>query len=166
MQTSNAHIYAIGDVTDIIQLAHVASHQGIIAVDKILNKDVKMDYTAVPNVIFTYPEIATVGIGEGQAKEKGIDITVNKIPFTSNGKALAMNEARGFVKLIKSNDTGKIIGGSIIGPDASALISTLTTIVANGLSLSEINKTIFPHPTTSEIIGEVALDMGIGAIHT
>ena len=166
MQTSNSHIYAIGDVTDIIQLAHVASHQGIVAVDNILNKDRKMNYTAVPNVIFTCPEIATVGIGEDQAKEKGLDITISKIPFTSNGKALAMNEARGFIKLIKNNETEKIIGGSIIGPDASALISTLTTIIVNGLSLSEINETIFPHPTTSEIIGEATLDMGIGAIHT
>lgn len=166
MQTSNSHIYAIGDVTDIIQLAHVASHQGIVAVDNILGKDRKMNYTAVPNVIFTSPEIATVGIGEDEAKAEGIDITVSKIPFTSNGKALAMNEPRGFAKLIKNNKTGKIIGGAIIGPDASALVSTLTTVIANDLSLSQIDKTIFPHPTTSEIIGEAALNMGIGAIHT
>ena len=165
MKTNVEHIYAIGDVTDILQLAHVASHQGLVAVDNILNKDAKMDYSAVPNVIFTSPEIATVGMGEDQAKEEDLDITVSKTPFIGNGKAISMNETRGFVKLIKDNGTKKIIGGSIIGPDATNLITILTTAIANGLTETEINKTIFPHPTTGEVIQEASQDLGLGAIH-
>lgn len=163
MRTNIKHIYAIGDVTNIIQLAHVASHQGIVAVDNILNKHKEVDYSAVPNVIFTAPEIASVGIGEDQAK--GMNISVSKSPFEGNGKALTMNEPRGFIKLIKDNETGKIIGGSIIGADASSLISTLTLAIANGLTEKEITKTIFPHPTTSEVIYEAASGFGIGALH-
>ena len=165
MKTNIDNIYAIGDVTDIIQLAHVASHQGLVAVDNILNKDRKVDYLSVPNVIFTSPEIASVGLTEDKSKEEGLDITVSKIPFSGNGKALAMNETRGFVKLIKNNETGKIIGGSIIGPDASSLITILTIAIQNGLTEHEINNTIFPHPTTSEVIQEAAQDLGLGAIH-
>lgn len=165
MRTNIDHIYAIGDVTDIIQLAHVASHQGIVAVDNILGKDKKMDYSAVPNVIFTTPEIATVGINEDEAMEKGMNISIGRFLFEGNGKALTMNESRGFIKLVKDNDSGKIIGGSIIGPDASSLISTLTLAIANGLNEEQITETIFPHPTTSEVIHEAALDLGIGALH-
>ncbi len=166
MRANNENIYAIGDVTDIIQLAHVASSQGIVAVDNIMNKDAKMDYSGVPNVIFTSPEIATVGIGQDQAKEEGIDVSISKIPFSSNGKALAMNETRGFVKLVKDNVTGKIIGASIIGPDASTLIATVTVAIANGLSDKDLVKTIFAHPTTSEVIQEAAQGLGLGAIHS
>lgn len=165
MRTNMEHIYAIGDVTNIIQLAHVASHQGIVAVDNILNKQKEMDYSAVPNVIFTAPEIASVGIGEDTAKAKGMNIAVSKFSFAGNGKALTMNEPRGFIKLVKNKETGKIIGGSIIGADASSLISVLTLAIANGLSEKEITETIFPHPTTGEVIHEAAMDLGIGALH-
>jgi len=165
MRTNIDNIYAIGHVTNIIQLAHVASHQGIVAVDNILGKHKEMNYSAVPNVIFTSPEIASVGIGEDEAKSKDIDIEVSKFSFAGNGKALTMNESRGFLKLIKNVKTGKIVGGSIIGADASSLISSLTLAIANGFTEKEITETIFPHPTTSETIHEAALDFGIGALH-
>lgn len=165
MRTNIEHIYAVGDVTNIIQLAHVASHQGIVAVDNILNKGKEMDYSAVPNVIFTTPEIASVGIGEDEAKEKALDVSVSKFSYAANGKALTMNEPRGFIKLVKDNETGKIIGCSIIGADASSLISVLTMGIANGLTEKEITETIFPHPTTGEVIYEAALELGIGALH-
>jgi dihydrolipoamide dehydrogenase len=165
MRTNIEHIYAIGDVTNILQLAHVASHQGIVAVDNILKKNKTMDYSAVPNVIFTAPEIASVGMGEDEAKAKGMDIAVSKFSFEGNGKALTMNEPRGFIKLIKNMETGKIIGGSIIGADAASLISTLTVAIANKFTEEEITETIFSHPTTSEVIHEAALDFGIGALH-
>lgn len=165
MRTNIKHIYGIGDVTDIMQLAHVASHQGIVAVDNILSNHKEMNYSAVPNVIFTSPEIASVGIGEDEAKEKKINIRVSKFCYAGNGKALTMNEPRGFVKLIKNTDTEKIIGCSIIGADASTLISSLTLVIANGLTEREITDTIFPHPTTSEMIPEAAFDFGIGALH-
>ncbi len=96
---------------------------------------------------------------------KGMNIAVSKFPFAGNGKALTMNEPRGFIKLIKNNETGKIIGGSIIGADASSLISALTLAIANGFNEKEITETIFPHPTTGEVIHEAALDFGIGALH-
>jgi len=165
MRTNVDNIYAIGDVTNIIQLAHVASHQGIVAVENILGKNKEMNYSAVPNVIFTSPEIASVGIGEDEAKSKDINVEVSKFSFAGNGKALTMNESRGFLKLIKNVKTGKIVGGSIIGADASSLISSLTLAIANGFTEKEITETIFPHPTTSETIHEAALDFGIGALH-
>lgn len=165
MRTNIKHIYGIGDVTNIMQLAHVASHQGIVAVDNILNNHKEMDYTAVPNVIFTAPEIASVGIGEDEANAKKINIMVSKFSYSGNGKALTMNEPRGYVKLIKNTETGKIIGCSIIGADASTLISGLTLVIANGLTEKEITDTIFPHPTTSEVIPEAAFEFGIGALH-
>ncbi|MGB4661421.1 MAG: dihydrolipoyl dehydrogenase [Mobilitalea sp.] len=165
MRTNINHIYAIGDVTNIIQLAHVASHQGIVAVDTILGKHKTMDYTAVPNVIFTAPEIASVGMGEDEAKANNMNIAVSKFSFAGNGKALTMNEPRGFIKLIKNNENGKIIGGSIIGADASSLISSLTLAIANDFTENEITETIFSHPTTGEVIHEAALNFGIGALH-
>lgn len=165
MRTNVGHIYAIGDVTNIIQLAHVASHQGIVAVDTILGKPKAMDYSAVPNVIFTTPEIASVGMGEDEAKANNINIAVSNFSFAGNGKALTMNEPRGFIKLIKNKETRKIIGGSIIGADASSLISSLTLAIANNFTEKEITKTIFAHPTIGEVIHEAALDFGIGALH-
>lgn len=165
MRTNVDNIYAIGDVTNIIQLAHVASHQGIVAVDNILNNEKEMNYSAVPNVIFTSPEIASVGIGEDEAVKNGMDIKVSKFAFAGNGKALTMNEPNGFIKLVKDNKTNKIIGGSIIGADASSLISALTLAIENGFTEKEITKTIFPHPTTGEVIHEAAMDLGIGALH-
>ncbi len=165
MRTNIDHIYAIGDVTDKIQLAHVASHQGMVAVDNLLGKHTAMDYSAVPNVIFTTPEIASVGINEDEARAKGLNISIGRFSFEGNGKALTMNEPRGFIKLVKDNESQKIIGGSIIGPDASSLISTLTLAIANGFTEKQITETIFSHPTTSEVIHEAALDFGIGALH-
>ncbi|WP_110932871.1 dihydrolipoyl dehydrogenase [Paenibacillus bouchesdurhonensis] len=165
LKTSVEHIYAIGDVTNRIQLAHVASHEGIAAVDHMLGMDGYVDYDLVPNVIFTSPEIAAVGLGEDQAKLMGKNIQVSKFPFQANGKALTMREARGFIKLIKDLDSGKLVGASLIGPEASALISTLTVMINSSVSESEIAHTIFAHPTTGEVIHEAVLGLSIGALH-
>ena len=165
MATNKGHIYAIGDVTNIIQLAHVASHQGIVAVENILGHSKDMDYSAVPNVIFTSPEIATVGIGEEEAQSLNMDYSTSRVSFMSNGKALTMNETAGFVKLIKDNSSNKIIGAAVIGPDASTLISALTLGIKNGLTEKEYTETIFAHPTTAEVIHEAAFGLSIGALH-
>ncbi|MFU1796095.1 dihydrolipoyl dehydrogenase [Paenibacillus azoreducens] len=165
LQTSVDHIYAIGDVTNRIQLAHVASHEGIAAVDHILGIDAHVDYGMVPNVIFTSPEIAAVGLNEDQARLMGKNIQVSKFPFQANGKALTMREGRGFIKLVKDLDSGKMIGASIIGPEASALISTLTVLINSNISEKEIAHTIFAHPTTGEVIHEAVLGLSIGALH-
>lgn len=165
LKTSVDHIYAIGDVTNRIQLAHVASHEGIAAVDHMLGVDGHVDYDLVPNVIFTSPEIAEVGLNEDQAKLMGKNIQVSKFPFQANGKALTMREARGFIKLVKDLDSGNLIGASILGPEASALISTLTVMINSNISESEIAHTIFAHPTTGEVIHEAILGLSIGALH-
>ena len=165
MKTNVDHIYAIGDVTNIIQLAHVASHQGIVAVDNIIGEKKDMHYNAVPNVIFTSPEIATVGVSETHCVEQNIPFKSSKFYYQSNGKALTMEETSGYIKLIESADTNELIGAAIIGADASNLISTLTLAIQNKLTSGQIRETIFPHPTTSEVIHEGAMGLGIGTLH-
>ncbi|WP_187296261.1 dihydrolipoyl dehydrogenase [Tepidibacter mesophilus] len=165
MQTNISNIYAIGDVTNIIQLAHVASHQGIIAVDNILGKNKTIDYSTVPSAIFTEPEIAVVGITEKIANEKGIEIEIGKFPMSANGKALTLGKAKGFVKIIKEKSTGKIIGSTIIGSHATDLLASVALCINNGLTTEQITETIFAHPTTAESIHEAALNVEGGAIH-
>lgn len=165
MQTNILHIYAIGDVTDRVQLAHVASHQGIVAVNHIMGRTAKMDYSAIPSAIFTDPEIATVGLSETQAKEQGVDIEVGTFPFAGNGKALAYGNNRGFVKVIKEKGSGRIVGAAIIGLCATDLIAELTLAVQNGLSAQQLAETVHAHPTAAEAIHEAALDTSGMAIH-
>ncbi|MDD4781107.1 MAG: dihydrolipoyl dehydrogenase [Tissierellia bacterium] len=165
MQTNIDNIYAVGDVTNIIQLAHVASHQGIVAVENIMGYDAEMDYSAVPSAIFTHPEIAAVGLTEKEAKSKGINIEVGKFPYAANGKALTMGDDRGFIKVIKNADSNKIIGVAIVGINSADLISSLTIAIKNGLTTKQIAETIFAHPTTAEVIHEGILSLEGGALH-
>ncbi|RRD95464.1 dihydrolipoyl dehydrogenase [Clostridiales bacterium COT073_COT-073] len=161
MQTSAAHIYAIGDVTNIMQLAHVASHQAITAVQRILGQTQPMSYQAVPAVIFTHPEIATVGVTQVDAGQH----ESSRFDFSGNGKALVMGENTGFVKLIKDKSQGRMVGAVIIGPDAATMINTVTLAIDQGLSEKELCQMIFPHPTTAEAVHEAAMDLGLGALH-
>lgn len=165
MRTNKDHIYAIGDVTNIMQLAHVASHQGITAVKNILGEPVEMDYSAVPNVVFTAPEIASVGLTEEACEKQGISYKVSRFDYEGNGKALTLGEPGGFIKLLCEKETGKLLGGTIIGADASSLIAALTVAMKNGVTAEEISETIFAHPTTAEVIHEAAMGLGIGALH-
>ncbi|MBS4537636.1 dihydrolipoyl dehydrogenase [Clostridium sp. D2Q-11] len=166
MQTSIPNIYAIGDVTDKIQLAHVASHQGIVAVENILGKDIKMDYNTIPSAIFTDPEIAVVGLSEKEAQNKGIEVIIGKFPFGANGKALTLGEAKGFVKIIKEKESDKIIGGAIIGPHATDLIHEIAVAIKNNLRDIDLINTIHAHPTTAESIHEAILaSTKNGSIH-
>ena len=165
LQTNIPNIYAIGDVTNKIQLAHVASHQGIVAVKNLLGQDTIMDYDVVPSAIFTNPEIAVSGICEKEAIEKGIEVNVGKFPFEANGKALTINEGKGFIKLIEDKNTGKLIGGAIIGPNATDLIAEVTLAIKKGLVAKDIIETIHAHPTTAEVVHEAALTFEGGAIH-
>lgn len=165
LRTNIENIYAIGDVNNKIGLAHVASHGAMVAVDNILGEKKEMDYSAVPSVVYTTPEVATVGITEKTALEQGIAIKIGKFPFMANGKALTYGEERGFVKIIKDANSNKFIGASIVGPHASDLIGTLTLAIKNNLSQEQIKETIFAHPTTSEAIHEAVLSLEGGAIH-
>ncbi len=166
MQTTAENIYAVGDVTNIIQLAHVASHQGIVAVENILGKDTEAEYSVIPSAIFTMPEIASVGITEKTAKEQGISVNVGKFPFGANGKALTQGERRGFVKIITEEKTGIILGGAIIGPHATDLIHEVAVAVKNKLTAEHVINTVHAHPTTAEAVHEALLAATPrGAIH-
>lgn len=165
METSNPNIYAIGDVTNIIQLAHVASHQGIVASENICGMDSHMKYDAVPSAVFTSPEIGTVGMSEKEAIKLGLDISVGIFPMAANGKANCEGEAEGFVKAICSADSNTIIGAAIVGHGASDMISTFTNAIEHKTSIQELIHVIYPHPTVSESIHEAILDTQGRMIH-
>jgi len=165
METNVRGIYAIGDVTGGILLAHVASHEGVVAVNNIAGKPCDMDYSAVPSAIFTEPEIATVGLDETTAREQGMSIEVGKFPFAASGKALTEGKTVGHVKLMKEKETGRIVGASMIGPHVTDLIAEVTLAVRNGLKAEQIIETIHAHPTTAEAIHEAALAAGGKALH-
>ncbi len=164
MKTSVDHIYAVGDVNNRIQLAHAASEEGIIAVENMTGGERTFDVTMVPSVIFTEPEIATVGLNRTQCQEKGIAFREGVFHYRANGKALTMNETEGFVRLLK-DEHDVIIGGAVIGADASNLIAVIAEAVANHLKDTDLDRTIFAHPTTAEVVHEAALDLSIGAFN-
>lgn len=165
MKTSAENIYAVGDVTNIIQLAHVASHQGIVAVDSICSASHKIDYNAIPSAIFVSPEVGHVGLSEKAAKECSMDIIVSKFPFIANGKAIAMGESEGFVKLIADKNTKTILGGTIVGPHATDLMAVLSNLVAQKTTVEKAIDVIYAHPTSSESIHEALLMLEGKGIH-
>lgn len=155
MQTNLPNVYAIGDVVGGIMLAHVASAEGIVAAEHICGHSVAMDYRAIPSAIFTYPEIAAVGITEQELKATGREYRVSKFPFSANGKALALGESVGLVKILADQE-GVILGASIMGPQASSLIPELVLAVEKGLRAEDIARTVHAHPTLPETILEAA----------
>lgn len=157
MRTNVPNIYAIGDITGKWQLAHVASHQGIIAARNIAGHKEEIDYSAVPSVIFTFPEVASVGLSPTAAQQQKIPVKVTKFPFRAIGKAVAMGEADGFAAIISHETTQQILGAYVIGPHASSLISEITLAVRNELTLPCIYETIHAHPTLAEVWAESAL---------
>lgn len=164
LQTNIPNIYAIGDVTRRVMLAHVASAQGLRAVENIFGEKKPMEYAVVPNAIFTHPEIASVGLTEAKAQEEGKNPKVGKIFFKSSGKALTVNETAGFVKIVVDADD-TVIGGQIIGPHASDLIHEVALAVQNRLKVDAITATIHAHPTLAEMVLEAAEDVHGRAIH-
>ena len=166
MQTAVNNIYAIGDVTGRTQLAHAASHQGIVAVKNVLGQSAEMDYNSIPTAIFTAPEIASVGLTEEGAEEQNQEVRVGKFPVAANGKALTLGETTGFAKIIADAETDQVLGGAIIGPHATDLIAEITLAVKNNLTTEEVIATIHAHPTSAETIHEAALAVRPeGALH-
>ncbi|MCQ1530415.1 dihydrolipoyl dehydrogenase [Lutispora saccharofermentans] len=165
MRTSNPNVYAIGDITNKIQLAHVASHQGIIAADHINGIQDEMCYDLIPSAIFTMPEIGHVGLTEKDAVSQKLDYITGKFPLMANGKAQAMGETEGFVKLIAGKETRKIIGGTIVGVHATDMLSTISNIIASGLTIDKAAHVIYAHPTTAESIHEALLSIDGRGIH-
>ena len=156
MQTSVSNVYAIGDVTGKFMLAHVASHAGLIAIDHIHGDDAKMDYRSIPSGIYTFPEIAMVGLTEQDAKAQGIDYKVSTFPVMANGKAMGENEKDGLVKIIVSKPYNEIIGVHIMASSATEMITEATLAINLEATAEEVVKTIHPHPTLSEMMMEAA----------
>jgi len=155
MRTSVPNIYAIGDVTGGMMLAHVASAQGMVVAEHLAGHQAAMSYRTIPSAIFTHPEIATVGVTEQQLKTEGAGYRVSKFPFSANGKALSLGETIGLVKILANNE-GKVLGASIMGPQASSLIQELVLAVEKGLNAEELARTIHAHPTLPEAVMEAA----------
>ncbi|TYS87493.1 dihydrolipoyl dehydrogenase [Rossellomorea aquimaris] len=166
-QTKESHIYAIGDVIGGLQLAHVASHEGITAVEHMANeKPHPIDYSLISKCIYSNPEIASVGITEQEAKEKGYNLKTGKFSFRAIGKALVYGESDGFVKIIADKDTDDILGVHMIGPHVTDMISEAGLAKVLDATPWEIAHTIHPHPSLSEAIGEAALAVDGKAIHS
>lgn len=157
METNVPGIYAIGDVTGKFLLAHVASHQGIIAGANAIGQEARMHYNAVPAVIFTLPEIATVGMTLEQAQEAGHAAVTGKFPFQALGKSIATMDTDGFAQVISDKKTGEILGAQVVGHDASTLIAEMALAIANELTLESVAETIHAHPTVAEAWLEAAL---------
>ena len=159
-------IYAIGDIVDGPPLAHKASYEGKIAAEAISGEKSEIDYLSMPLVVFSDPELASVGYNESDAKEAGYDVKASKFPFAANGRALSLNDTDGFVKLITRKSDGLVIGAQVAGPSASDLIAELGLAVEAGMTAEDLALTIHAHPTLGETVMEAG-DLAIGMpIHT
>ncbi|MCA0983635.1 dihydrolipoyl dehydrogenase [Halobacillus yeomjeoni] len=163
-RTSISNIYAIGDIVEGPPLAHKASYEGKIAAEAIAGEKSEIDYLGIPAVVFSDPELASVGYTEDEAKEAGYDVKASKFPFGANGRALSLNDTDGFLKLITRKEDGLVIGAQIAGPNASDMIAELGLAIEAGMTAEDLALTIHAHPTLGEITmeaAEVALGMPI-----
>jgi len=166
MQTSVEGVYAIGDVTGPPLLAHVASAQGTHAIETIAGHEAgELIYDDMPRATYCHPQVASLGLTEAQAKERGFKVKVGKFPFQGNGKAIALNDSDGMVKFVLDAEFGELLGAHIIGPEAAELLAEIGVAKQLEYSVEDIAKTVHAHPTLSEAIMEAALAAGDGAIH-
>ncbi|BBE31969.1 dihydrolipoyl dehydrogenase [Tepiditoga spiralis] len=163
MRTNIENVYAIGDIRAQIMLAHVASFEGIVAAHNIANKELEMDYSAIPSIVFTNPEIASVGVKEKDVNKD--DVIVSKFPVSANGRARTMEEKDGFIKIIADKKTSKILGVTIISPSATDMIMEGVLAVKHGLTIEQLANSVHPHPTLTEsVLGAIEGLEGL-AIH-
>ncbi|MEM1582631.1 MAG: dihydrolipoyl dehydrogenase [Candidatus Bathyarchaeia archaeon] len=165
MRTNVPNIYAVGDVVGGKMFAHSAFAEGLVAAENIAGLETEFDWRTIPVCVYTTPEIASVGLTEEEAVNLGYKVSVGKFPYMANGKALALGEREGFVKLIAREETDEILGVHIIGPDASNMISEATVAMRLECTSEELGRTVHPHPTLSEAIMEAALAVFGRAIH-
>lgn len=172
MRTNIPGLYAIGDVTGKMPLAHTAAKQGLIAVEDIKNKvldspsqNVELVYENIPRCTFTQPEVASVGLTEKQASDKYGEIRVGRFPFTANGKAIAGGKVNGFVKMIAKASDDRMVGMHILGPNAAELIAQGSILINLRATVKEVDKVVFAHPTLSEAIMEAIEDLHGLSIH-
>ncbi|OAT74651.1 dihydrolipoyl dehydrogenase [Parageobacillus thermoglucosidasius] len=165
-QTKEPHIYAIGDVIGGLQLAHVASHEGIVAVEHIAGQNpFPIDYTMIAKCVYSRPEVASVGLTEEEAKAKGYEVKIGKFPFKAIGKALVFGEAEGFVKIVADQKTNDLLGVHMVGPHVTDMISEAGLARVLDATPWEVAHAIHPHPTLSEAMAEAALAVDGNAIH-
>ena len=167
METAEPNIYAIGDVVGPPWLAHKASHEAVLCIEKIAgSEDISpFDHSRIPGCTYSRPQIASVGLSEDKAKQEGREVKVGRFPFRGNGKAVSLGESEGLIKTIFDSGTGELLGAHMIGPEVTELIQGF--VIAMGLECTEedLIHTIFPHPTLSEIMHESVLDAYDKAIH-
>jgi dihydrolipoamide dehydrogenase len=167
LQTDEPGVYAIGDVVGAPWLAHKASHEGVICVERIagLNDVHPLEITNIPGCTYCHPQVASVGLSERRAKEAGHQIKVGRFPFIGNGKAIALGEPEGLVKTVFDADTGELLGAHMIGAEVTELIQGYTIAKTLETTEAELMHTIFPHPTLSEMMHEAVLDAYGRVIH-
>ena len=158
-------IYAIGDVIAGPMLAHKAEDEGVAVAETLAGQAGHVNYDAIPSVVYTWPEVASVGKTEEELKAGGIAYSVGKFPFTANGRARAMGDTDGFVKILADKSTDRLLGAHVLGPDAGTLIAELTTAVEFGASAEDVGRICHAHPTLSEAVKEAALAVEGRALH-
>ena len=160
LRTNVEHVYAIGDVTGKALLAHVASHQGVVAAETIAGQHASIDYNVIPAATFTHPEIASVGLTEAQATEAGHEVVTAKFPFAALGRAQTYGDTDGFCKIVAGKKYGEVLGVHILGPSASDLITEGALAITLEATLDELAETIHAHPT----LGEVGMEAAMAAL--
>ncbi len=156
LETNLKGVYAVGDVNGRHMLAHVASAEGITAVENIMGKESKINYDRVPSCIYALPEVGTAGLTEDEAKARGHEVIISTFPLSANGKALAEGESNGFVKIVADKEYGEVLGVHIIASHATDMIAEAVTTMELEGTVHELAKAIHPHPTLSEIVMEAA----------
>ena len=154
MQTSMPNVYAAGDVTGFSLLAHTASREGEVAVNHILGIEDKMEYNAIPGIVYTNPEVSSVGLTEEQAQAQGIEYRLSKMPLTFSGRFVAENEGQMGLCKILADTNNRILGVHMLGNSSSEFICAACMAITNGLTVNDLRRTVFPHPTVSEILKE------------
>jgi dihydrolipoamide dehydrogenase len=161
MKTTVDGLYAIGDVTGKLMLAHTAEAQAAVAAESIAGKTpLPVDYTMIPRAVYCEPQVASLGYTETQAKTHGLDVRVSKFPFAANGKAWALGKATGFVKIVADATHNEILGAHMVGPEVTELLPELTLATTWDLTADEVARTVHAHPTLSEAIKEAAEGVG------
>ncbi|WP_436348665.1 dihydrolipoyl dehydrogenase [Natronorubrum sp. FCH18a] len=165
-RTAEEHIFAVGDVTGEPMLAHAATAEGVVAADVIAGGPAALDHYAIPAAVFTDPEIATVGLTANEAYDEGFDPVVGEVSFRSNGRALTADADTGFVRIVADDPSGIVLGGQIVGREASELVAGVGLAIELGATLEDVYGTVHTHPTLSEAVAEAAKHARNQAIHT
>ncbi len=164
-ETNLSGVYAVGDLVRGPMLAHKGSEEGIMVAERIAGHCAQINYDIVPNVIYTHPEVASVGLTEEQAKEHGLECNVGDFPFAASGRALAANDSEGMVKIVAEAGSDRILGCHVVGPSAADLVQQVAIAMEFGSSAEDLGMTVFGHPTLSEVVHEAALAVNGNAIH-